>query len=504
MSHPNSFKANAAKMNDIRSFSMQNLYSNQDEIFTQLRLARVDESSLDEIGWVVPPSTPDIVIHPCSCIGPQLGPGFVCSCKRPSRRQGSTSMDLDIRGSRSLDAVVMTSSGGAASPGVFTAVLDNLESVEVESRRRAAADLEILVASSFPKGGLWNGSWHWTAQGADENRSILGGSKGLWASLLKIISSKQDPELVAMVCGAMSKLGFRHTYNVLNMMKYDGMHNGIMSLLGHTDVSVQRGAWRILHNFCSGIDEVKVIICRFEGLESVFASACTSEDEEVRRRAVSVIMHCSSSEPAKHCLLDANVFKAALEPILSSSNEELATRIRATLASANMYGKEERSYLTTAPELLRHVVDVTSHSLDEQEYCGIKWSLNGVMLPLFNLSVSDTNKVELIRFGIVGVLLRVIEFGQLTDNTQEMALRTLANLTFDRMAMKEMVSMDALEILGAVVTQANGESCNSKEVAEDLVQPTSPETPKLQTFHPHPSSLPVHLKSHAHYYSRCI
>jgi hypothetical protein len=37
---------------------------------------------------------------------------------------------------------------------------------------------------------------------------------------------------------------------------------------------------------------------------------------------------------------------------MNSETEESATRIRATLASANLCGREERSILTTAPAML--------------------------------------------------------------------------------------------------------------------------------------------------------
>ena len=374
------------------------------------------------------------------------------------------------RANRWEGSASQNSDEGAAHRDLLNTIVANLSSDNIDDRRDAASDLEILVSSSAPKDEvLLCGEWEWTAEGACENRSVLGGSKDLWPSLVKIITQELDTELVATVLAGMSKLGFRHTYNVINIMRFPGMHEGIVSLLGNENVVVRRAAWRVLHNFCSGIDDVKTQICSVDGLDRIFAEACSDSDQEVRRRAVSVIMHCSSSDQAKQYLVDANVFEAALQPILSSQDEELATVIRATLATANVLGKEERSFLTTAPELLRQVVDVTSHGLNESTYCGIKWSLKGVMLPLFNLSVSDANKKGLITFGIVEVLLKVVEFGELADDTQELALRTLANLTFDPDAMNQMVSMDALEILGAVVTQANGESGQAKEVAQDLV-----------------------------------
>jgi hypothetical protein len=46
----------------------------------------------------------------------------------------------------------------------------------------------------------------------------------------------------------------------------------------------------------------------------------------------------------------------ALEKVMNSETEESATRIRATLASANLCGREERSILSTAPAMLREFV----------------------------------------------------------------------------------------------------------------------------------------------------
>ena len=89
-------------------------------------------------------------------------------------------------------------------------------------------------------------------------------------------------------------------------------------------------------------------------------------------------------------------------------DKEEATRIRATLASANLCGREERSFLSTAPEMLRAIGETMWHAFHGTEYHDIKWSLAGVMLPLFNLSCSDSNKRVLIQTGTVSLLLKAV------------------------------------------------------------------------------------------------
>eukprot|EP00282_Hemiselmis_andersenii_P038371 CAMPEP_0169432840 /NCGR_PEP_ID=MMETSP1042-20121227/3697_1 /TAXON_ID=464988 /ORGANISM="Hemiselmis andersenii, Strain CCMP1180" /LENGTH=574 /DNA_ID=CAMNT_0009543349 /DNA_START=18 /DNA_END=1739 /DNA_ORIENTATION=+ len=353
---------------------------------------------------------------------------------------------------------------------IVAEVVQMLASGNQDDVHRAAAQMEYLVSSSQPKEDVDVWGWEWTAAGAKENRSTFGNQAGLWDNFLSIIETN-DSVGQAMVCGAMSKLGFRNAYNVVNMMKHPGLLSALVQLLDEGNpIKVQKQAWRVLHNCCSGIDEVKVIICGHEGMDERFVSGCLSQDEEVRRRAVSVIMHASSTDAAKPYLVNSKIPETALEPVMNSDTEELATRIRATLASANMCGREERSILSTAPAMLKEIVMVTNSALEETEYSGIKWSLAGVMLPLFNLSVSDTNKKALIEIGCVAVLLSlVMNFKASMGNSHELALRTLANLTFDPMATEQMINQNALAILEDIVQQNKGESLKSKQVAQDLI-----------------------------------
>jgi hypothetical protein len=97
--------------------------------------------------------------------------------------------------------------------------------------------------------------------------------------LLNIIQTGSD-EGKAKACGAMSKLGFRNTYNVLNMMKHPGLLDALIDLLSEdkNNIKVQVQAWRVLQNCCSGIEEVKVIICSNQSLVSQLKVACESSN----------------------------------------------------------------------------------------------------------------------------------------------------------------------------------------------------------------------------------
>lgn len=97
------------------------------------------------------------------------------------------------------------------------------------------------------------------------------------------------------------------------------------------------------------------------------------------------------------------------------------------------------------------IVTILCHAMDETEYAGSKWSLAEVLLSLFNLSCSDANKEVLIDCGCVSALLRhVREFAPGHEHSHELALGTLANLTFDVIATEQMIQQGSVEILTEV------------------------------------------------------
>jgi hypothetical protein len=376
------------------------------------------------------------------------------------------------------------SEDGAAGPAFLQKVVKQLESADPQQAFAAAAALEYLVSSSDPNrerrrdGLLSDIEWRWSADGAKANRRTLGTIPDLWRNLLGLLT-KSGPATQAQVCGAMSKLGFRNSKNVLEMMKYPMMLTALTELLDMDkhpqDVVVQ--ALRVFQNFVSGMEEIKVLLCSTEHLLMLIKEACTREgvSSEVRMRAVSVIMHASSSDEARLLLVKARVAEEALQVVMSAdikTEKEEATRIRATLASANLCGREERSFLSTAPEMLRAIGEIIWHAFHGTEYFNIKWSLAGVMLPLFNLSCSDSNKRVLSQCGTVSLLLKAIGPGaevlvgrnhdvnaqkveqqdDWSSETLELILRTLANFTFDADAKDQMLQENAHIILKDVLS----------------------------------------------------
>ena len=375
---------------------------------------------------------------------------------------------------------------GAADHAVLQQVVKQLESNNPEHAKSAAAALEYLVSSSDPQreggreGLVSLVQWRWSAEGAKANRRALGQYPGLWKNLLGLLMGS-CPNTQAQVCGAMSKLGFRNTSNVLEMIKYPEMLMALTQLLDmdKNEIRVVVQAWRVLQNFVSGVEEIKVVLCSAEHLLMSIKEACTRRGvpAEVRRRAVSVVMHASSSEEARDLLVKAQVAEEALQVVMSADIEtekDEATRIRATLASANLCGREERSFLSTAPEMLCAIVETIRHAFHGTEYRNIKWSLAGVMLPLFNLSCSDSNKKVLSQEGTVTVLLQAVSQGAKVkwggcgsrhhDNagkvedqedwsieTMKLVLQTIANFTFDADAKEQMLREDALVIFEDVL-----------------------------------------------------
>jgi len=381
----------------------------------------------------------------------------------------------------------------AAEHAFLQKVVKQLESDDPQEATSAAAALEYLVSSSDPKreggreGLLSCVQWSWSAEGAKANRRALGMFPGLWRNLLGLLMNS-NPATQAQVCGAMSKLGFRNTKNVLEMIKYPKMLMALTDLLDmdkHPQTVVVQ-AWRVLQNFVSGMEEIKVVLCSTDHLVMRIKEACTRVGvaAEVRMRAVSVIMHASSSDEARLLLVKAKVAEEALQAVMSAdinTEKDEATRIRATLASANLCGREERSILSTAPEMLRAIGETIVHAFHGTEYHHIKWSLAGVMLPLFNLSCSDSNKKVLSQCGTVVLLLQAVsegakvllgrlgsenadkveDRGDWSSETLEMILRTLANFTFDADAKEQMLKADALVILTDVLASLKAQRDSS-------------------------------------------
>ena len=242
-----------------------------------------------------------------------------------------------LRHLRLRPGVSLSGEESAADAKFCQQVVRQLESADPQQAISAAAVLEYLVSSSDPKresllgreGFCSHVQWRWSAEGAKVNRRTLGLIPGLWRNLLGLLT-KSNAATQAQVCGAMSKLGFRNTKNVLEMIKYPKMLVALTRLLDldthPQDVVVQ--AWRVLQNWVSGMEEVKVVLCSTEPLLMRIKQACTHErsSAEVRMRAVSVIMHASSSDEARLLLIKAKVAEEALQVTFATSSMPLCQR----------------------------------------------------------------------------------------------------------------------------------------------------------------------------------
>ena len=242
-----------------------------------------------------------------------------------------------LRHLRLRPGVSLSGEESAADAKFCQQVVRQLESADPQQAISAAAVLEYLVSSSDPKresllgreGFCSHVQWRWSAEGAKVNRRTLGLIPGLWRNLLGLLT-KSNAATQAQVCGAMSKLGFRNTKNVLEMIKYPKMLVALTRLLDldthPQDVVVQ--AWRVLQNWVSGMEEVKVVLCSTEPLLMRIKQACTHErsSAEVRMRAVSVIMHASSSDEARLLLIKAKVAEDALQVTFATSSMPLCQR----------------------------------------------------------------------------------------------------------------------------------------------------------------------------------
>lgn len=75
------------------------------------------------------------------------------------------------------------------------------------------------------------------------------------------------------------------------------------------------------------------------------------------------------------------------------------------MATANLVGKDENSPVSREPDGLKTVIKCLRHGLDGQVWAGITWTSYSSLLPLANLTVSDTNKEILNELGLVTPLL---------------------------------------------------------------------------------------------------
>lgn len=92
---------------------------------------------------------------------------------------------------------------------------------------------------------------------------------------------------------------------------------------------------------------------------------------------------------------------------------------------------------------------VLRHSLQGSEYAGKRWSASSVILPLFNLSCSESNVRALIKRGAVPLLLQAVKglSKSLSEQDYEMTLKTLANFTFNDDAQDQMLQYGAIATL---------------------------------------------------------
>ena len=186
-------------------------------------------------------------------------------------------------------------------------VVQMLRSTDRAKVVSAAANIEYLVASSLPRGRLpkW-GIWPWSARGAERNRDALGKAEGIWERLLELLKLP-DPEVTSQVCGAMSKMVFRHEANARMAVTHPGMLDALTDLLdgsAHCFLE-QEQAWRVLQNCISctsSNSSIKATVCESERLLEFLREACTCSLEQLRMRAVSVVMHASSNDQARVCL----------------------------------------------------------------------------------------------------------------------------------------------------------------------------------------------------------
>mmetsp|Transcript_31251 Transcript_31251/g.72817 ORF Transcript_31251/g.72817 Transcript_31251/m.72817 type:complete len:468 (+) Transcript_31251:131-1534(+) len=240
-----------------------------------------------------------------------------------------------------------------ASEELLSAVVMKLSPDNKSDCLHALADIEFLCTTRYPKGFMKFGKWVWTARGAEDNRKSLGDDQKLWDIMRQCLKCG-DADVAVPACGALEKLVVKSSCNVVAMIASPGMLVAMVDLLDSDKQSfkVQIHAWRVFLK-CVSVEDVKDVICNSTRFLEHLRKACMCSMEEVRVKAVNVVMNASTNSNAQCNLNKACIAEQALSTVMLSSEDLMETRLRASVACAFLVGTQETSVLSQAHEMIR-------------------------------------------------------------------------------------------------------------------------------------------------------
>lgn len=183
-----------------------------------------------------------------------------------------------------------------------------------------------------------------------------------------------------------------------------------------------------------------------------------SEKGEIQGRAVGALANMSRSDAAKSVLLQNQEVVKTLITILheaekarddgeKQNDDRDVLAARATMALASLKGREEseENRVHSSSETLTTIVKCLEAALDfdKKMFGGVMWTVAMVLQPLYELSIADAHKVELVVSGVAVPLLRFVCAWTEGTSTHdlELSLLTLQQLSFDADCRSEIAAM---------------------------------------------------------------
>eukprot|EP00457_Paulinella_chromatophora_P002999 gb/GEZN01003004.1/.p1 GENE.gb/GEZN01003004.1/~~gb/GEZN01003004.1/.p1 ORF type:complete len:539 (-),score=79.97 gb/GEZN01003004.1/:594-2210(-) len=266
------------------------------------------------------------------------------------------------------------------------------------------------------------------------------------------------------VLGALVSQAFGHASNSANMASNPQLLAGLLMCL--KEASLQLSALKVLNNVACNAKSGRALVANFqEGALLSAVAACLSSEGETRSKAIGTLSFLSHNEVAASRMAEGGIVTALYK--VRQKEEQNADATLAVMAIANIIGREEKSKLVADESAMSTIVSLLRSSLDGSHFAQLCWVPEYVLPPLVNLTVSDANKVELLKHPVIELLIQVLSdwrtykerYPKLVDvaASQELALDALSNLCFDETSCNRVKAAGVVEMLQKLFSQAQGE-----------------------------------------------
>lgn len=254
------------------------------------------------------------------------------------------------------------------------------------------------------------------------NRQAIGQVNTVWSLLVDLMKRKAT-RLQAVT--TLSLVAFDNLHNSVSVVKAKGLMKTLTTMLREGSDEEKEWAAGAIANICvnDSDDSARLAFASCAPLLLQLRLACTHKSHLVKLRAIGAVNNLSRSSSTKEALVEADFFTLALRPVIDSKgsgDKHAALVARATMAAANLVGRDENSGLSASSMGLATIVKCFEFSLEaqEQKLFGVVWTVPLTLFPLFNLSVADENKKSLLDAGLMGALLKLVKTYRTNDKVR--------------------------------------------------------------------------------------